>query len=142
MHFAWADLCDCYKCSNSTVKFLVVGACVRARPLLLKKLNQNPKKNSKMSRRWVESNSDFTHPLSRTFPTDSVSNLEMIVLPLPGKFRPQKEKKFEKAYDTGSSQAVPHPSTIPARRCLTSVIGRERVFSSWYGRRHLYHGNS
>ena len=42
-----------------------------------------------------------------------------------------------KAYDTGSSQAVPHPSTIPARRCLTSVIGRERVFSSWYGRRHL-----
>ena len=40
-----------------------------------------------------------------------------------------------KAYDTGSSQAVPHPSTIPARRCLTSVIGRERVFSSWYGRR-------
>ena len=44
----------------------------------------------------------------------------------------------EKAYDTGSSQAVPHPSTIPARRCLTSVIGRERVFSSWYGRRHLF----
>ena len=43
-----------------------------------------------------------------------------------------------KAYDTGSSQAVPHPSTIPARRCLTSVIGRERVFSSWYGRRHLF----
>ena len=43
-----------------------------------------------------------------------------------------------KAYDTGSSQAVPHPSTIPARRCLTSVIGRERVFSSWYGRRHSF----
>jgi len=34
LHFAWADLCDCYKCSNSTVQFLVVGACVRARPLL------------------------------------------------------------------------------------------------------------
>ena len=40
-----------------------------------------------------------------------------------------------KAYGTGSSQAVPHPSTIPARRCLTSVIRRERVCSSWYGRR-------
>ena len=43
-----------------------------------------------------------------------------------------------KAYDTGGSQAVPHPSTIPARRCLTSVIGRERVCSSWYGRRHCF----
>ena len=39
------------------------------------------------------------------------------------------------AYGTGCSQAVPHPSTIPARRCLTSVIRRERVCSSWYGRR-------
>ena len=47
-----------------------------------------------------------------------------------------RSKEKGKAYDTGSSQAVPHPSTIPARRCLTSVIGRERVFSSWYGRRH------
>ena len=42
---------------------------------------------------------------------------------------------MKKAYGTGCSQAVPHPSTIPARRCLTSVIGRERVYSSWYGRR-------
>ena len=40
-----------------------------------------------------------------------------------------------KAYGTRCSQAVPHPSTILARRCLTSVIGRERVCSSWYGRR-------
>ena len=37
---------------------------------------------------------------------------------------------------TESSQAVPHPSTIQVRRCLTSVIRRERVCSSWYGRRH------
>ena len=34
--------------------------------------------------------------------------------------------------NTRCSQAVPHPSTILARRCLTSVIGRERVYSSWY----------
>ena len=40
-----------------------------------------------------------------------------------------------KAYGTRCSQAVPYPSTILARRCLTSVIGRERVCSSWYGRR-------
>ena len=41
----------------------------------------------------------------------------------------------QKAYGTRCSQAVPHPSTILARRCLTSVIRRERVCSSWYGRR-------
>ena len=44
-----------------------------------------------------------------------------------------KEKK--KAYNTCCSQAVTHPSTGQARRCLTSVIGRELVYSAWYGRR-------
>ena len=48
----------------------------------------------------------------------------------------------KEAYHTGCSQAVPHPSTIPARRCLTSVIRRERVCSSWYGRRQLVHGSN
>ena len=38
----------------------------------------------------------------------------------------------------GASQAVPYPSTIQARRRLTSVIRLERVFSSWYGRRHRF----
>ena len=32
------------------------------------------------------------------------------------------------------SQAVTHPSTNHAQRCLTSVIGRELVCSTWYGR--------
>ena len=45
LHFAWADLCDCYKCSNSTVQFLVVGACVRARPLLYTWLNWKRKEH-------------------------------------------------------------------------------------------------
>ena len=40
-----------------------------------------------------------------------------------------------KAYDTGYSQQVTPPSTNPARPGLTSVIGREPVFSRWYGRR-------
>ena len=44
-------------------------------------------------------------------------------------------KKKKEAYNTCCSQAVTHPSTGQARRCLTSVIGRELVYSAWYGRR-------
>ena len=43
--------------------------------------------------------------------------------------------KKAKVYGTRYSQAVTHPSTNRARRCLTSVIGREPVLSTWYGRR-------
>ena len=39
-----------------------------------------------------------------------------------------------KANSTWCSQAVSHPSTIQAQRCLTSVIWREPVHSTWYGR--------
>ena len=42
--------------------------------------------------------------------------------------------EFE-AYGTRYSQAVTHPSTNRALRCLTAVIGRELVCSTWYGRR-------
>ena len=44
--------------------------------------------------------------------------------------------KAKDAYNTRDSQAVTHPSTNRARRCLTSVIRREPVCSTWYGRRH------
>ena len=47
----------------------------------------------------------------------------------------KKKKEKRNAYNTRYSQAVTHPSTDRARRCLTSVIGREPVFSTWYGRR-------
>ena len=40
-------------------------------------------------------------------------------------------------YNTWCSQAVTHLSTNHARRCLTSVIGRELVFSARYGRRRM-----
>ena len=39
-----------------------------------------------------------------------------------------------KGYNTWCSQAVTHPSTNQALRCLTSVIRREPVHSTWYGR--------
>ena len=52
------------------------------------------------------------------------------------KRKEKKKKKKKKVYSTRYSQAVTHPSTNLARRCLTSVIGREPVFSTWYGRRH------
>ena len=45
--------------------------------------------------------------------------------------------KILKAYSTRYSQAVTHPSTDRARRCFTSVFGREPVFSTWYGRKHF-----
>ena len=43
--------------------------------------------------------------------------------------------KQQNAYNTRYSQAVSHPSTNRALCCLTSVIGREPVYSAWYGRR-------
>src|SRR5271155_3127325 len=46
-------------------------------------------------------------------------------------------RKKTDVYSTRYSQAVTHPGTNRARRCLTSVIGREPVLSTWYGRRHL-----
>jgi hypothetical protein len=39
----------------------------------------------------------------------------------------------DNAKGTRDSQAVTHPSTNRAQCCLTSVIGREPVRSTWYG---------
>jgi hypothetical protein len=50
----------------------------------------------------------------------------------------KKKGRQTKVYGTRYSQAVTHPSTNRARRCLTSVIGREPVLSTWYGRRRLH----
>ena len=50
--------------------------------------------------------------------------------------RPRGRKK-EKFTAPGIPKRSPISSTDRARRCFTSVIGREPVFSTWYGRRHL-----
>jgi hypothetical protein len=44
--------------------------------------------------------------------------------------RSQRKTKKLDANVTWCSQAVTHPSTIHAQRCLTSVIGRELVHST------------
>ncbi|CAK8685432.1 unnamed protein product [Clavelina lepadiformis] len=36
-----------------------------------------------------------------------------------------------------NKKAVTHPSTNRARGCLTSQIERDRVYSTWYGRRRF-----
>ena len=48
----------------------------------------------------------------------------------------KKKKKMQNVYSNLYSQAVTHPSTNRSQPCLTSVIGRELVYSRWYGRRH------
>ena len=50
------------------------------------------------------------------------------------KRKTKNEKRKKEDNSTRGSQAVTHPSTNRAQRCLTSVIGRELVFSAWYGR--------
>ena len=42
--------------------------------------------------------------------------------------------KWQNANSIWYSQAVTHPSTNQTQRCLTSLIGREAVCSTWYGR--------
>ena len=43
-------------------------------------------------------------------------------------------KKCWNANNIWCSQAVTHPSTNRTQRCLTSLIGREAVYSTWCGR--------
>ena len=47
----------------------------------------------------------------------------------------EKEKKASST--PRDSQAVPHPSTNRALRCLTAEFGRDPVFSTRYGRWHF-----
>ena len=52
----------------------------------------------------------------------------------------KERSKKEIAYSTWDSQAVSDPSTNQAQRCLTWQIGRDVVFSTWYGRKQMEGG--
>lgn len=52
------------------------------------------------------------------------------------------KKDNKKDCDTRCSRVISNPSTNRARRGLTSLIGREVVFSSWYGRNQLWSFNN
>ena len=67
------------------------------------------------------------------FITKRFCMIRKINLSSPKSHQRMRKKKFC-ANSTPCSQAVTHPSTDEARRCLTSVIGREPVRSAWYGR--------
>ena len=61
----------------------------------------------------------------------------MVYVPVPDAqnyFIKHKIYLLKNEYSTAYSQAVTHPSTNAAQCCLTAVIGRELVFSTWYGR--------
>ena len=50
---------------------------------------------------------------------------------------PPPHSKLNFACDIMYSQVVTHPSTNMTQCCLTSVIRRERVLSTWYGHRQV-----
>ena len=58
----------------------------------------------------------------------------LFLLPPEGRKGRNRMQKSKDANSTQCSQAVSHPSTNRAQHCLTSVIGRELVYSMWYGR--------
>lgn len=62
---------------------------------------------------------------------ESEENAQMCLnIDAPHEERKRKKRKSKRVYSTRYSQAVTHPSTNRARRCLTSVIGREPVLST------------
>ena len=45
-----------------------------------------------------------------------------------------RQEQTKKGHNTRDSHVVTHRSTSRARRCLTAEIGRDPVYSAWYGR--------
>ena len=88
--------------------------------------------------------SNVLFPLSFIQPPKTQTKKKKALFPsssaFPFTYSPQNNHTKKEAYNTCCSQAVTHPSTGQAQRCLTSVIGREPVFSTWYGRRQQTKG--
>ena len=79
------------------------------------------------------------HPLFLPTPCTPVPNhpTQPFTHP-PDKLRVNKYTKQKRADSTlGTSQAVPHPSTIRALCHLTSEVGRDPVYLTQYGRQQM-----
>ena len=75
--------------------------------------------------------------LPSSFPSHHVHPTQPFTHP-PEKLRANKCTKQKRADSTlGTSQAVPHPSTIRALCHLTSEVGRDPVYLTRYGRQQM-----
>ena len=74
------------------------------------------------------------HHLTKHPPAGSIGSDSVRVMVTKG-------KTVQNVYSNLYSQAVTHPSTNRSQPYLTSVIGRELVYSRWYGRRQPSGGN-
>ena len=84
----------------------------------------------------LRTSSLHAHPLLKRKTVESLCVWKLVLFGLTAR-RPcvrSLKSQAKKGSNTKDSQTVTHSSTNLARRCLTSVFGREPVFSTWYGR--------
>ena len=128
-------------CSNTTSPFSI--SCASISSSLCSMLSVSNCPNNLPTSLWLALNATLME-LSKLRHSSQLIPLHPKVIPKSLVLFPWKSffwtddsplKPKQNVYSTMYSQAVTHPSTNMAQCCLTSVIRRELVFSTWYGRR-------
>ena len=101
-------------------------------PLFLPSFNPHSTRPGLRPQRHSPHLSLFAHCVVATLSAASLTQLHKKSLSC------KKEREEKRDYDTWCSQVVSNPSTNQARRGLTSLIRREVVLSSWYGRNSFF----
>ena len=109
---------DPKQAGRCTACFLMEDECSPAQPTLKFKLTRYVWISNSWANQYARKIDTFTTPFDK------------------------KMKRMQNVYSNLYSQAVTHPSTNRSQPCLTSVIGRELVYSRWYGRRHMQRGKT